>query len=82
MAENKRIFDTLCSHKDAVEKTFGATLHWERLDTKRACRIKHIVDSVGYRSPESEWPKMQAEMVDAMTRLETALLPSIESLDI
>ena len=78
--ENKQLFDTLCSTKDAVEKTFGGSLHWERLDAKRACRIKHVVDLGGYRSPESEWPAIQTKMVDAMTRLETALLPSIERL--
>ena len=53
---------------------------WEPLDTKRACRIKHKIDRGGYRSPESEWPDIQAEMVDAMTKLEAALKPALDSL--
>jgi len=27
----------------------GGTLSWERLDNKRAFRIKHIIESGGYR---------------------------------
>lgn len=80
--ENKRIFDALLANKEAVERTFGESLLWERLDGKRASRIKHIVDRGGYRNPESEWPAIHAEMVNAMVRLESALLPHIEALEV
>jgi len=78
--ENKRIFDQLHARKDEIEKAFGGTLSWERLDTKRACRIKHVIERGGYRSPESQWPEIQAEMVETMTKLEAALKPGLESL--
>ena len=78
--ENKRIFDQLHARKDEIEKAFDGTLSWERLDTKRACRIKHIIERGGYRSPETDWPAIQSEMVDTMTKLETALKPALESL--
>ncbi|MEQ1904624.1 MAG: DUF4268 domain-containing protein [Pirellulaceae bacterium] len=80
--ENKRIFDQLYGRKDDIEKKFKGTLSWERLDTKRACRIKHVIERGGYRSPESEWPAIQTEMVDAMTRLETALKPHLDSIEL
>jgi hypothetical protein len=80
--ENKRIFDRLAAGKDEIEQRFGSTLSWERLDTKRACRIKHIVERGGYRSPEQDWPEIQAEMVDAMIRLEAALRPALDALEI
>ena len=38
--ENKFIFDELSTLKDSIEKDFGGSLVWERLDNKRACRIK------------------------------------------
>lgn len=79
-SENKRIFDQLLARKDEIERAFGGTLLWERLDTKRASRIKHIIDRGGYRSPESEWPAIQSEMVDTMTKLETALKPGLTAL--
>ncbi len=78
--ENKRIFDQLHARKEEIEKAFGGTLSWERLDTKRACRIKYVIERGGYRSPESQWPEIQTEMVETMTKLEAALKPALESL--
>ena len=80
--ENKKIFDTLLAQKEQIEKVFGGSLEWERLDGKRACRIKNVVTLGGYRSPEQEWPAVHSAMVDSMTKLETALLPAIEKLDL
>lgn len=80
--ENKKIFDTLLAQKEQIEKVFGGSLEWERLDAKRACRIKNVVTLGGYRSPDQEWPAIQSAMVDSMSKLETALLPSIEKLDL
>lgn len=80
--ENKRIFDHLYAQKDEIEGAFGGPLLWERLDTKRACRIKHMIERGGYRSPESQWPVIQSEMVDCMTKLEVALKPGLDSLGI
>jgi hypothetical protein len=80
--ENKRIFDHLYSRKGEIEKAFGDTLSWERLDTKRASRIKHVIERGGYRSPESLWPEIHSEMVDVMIKLEAALKPELASLGI
>ncbi len=41
--ENKRIFDQLHGRKEEIEGSFGSPLLWERLDAKRACRIKHKI---------------------------------------
>jgi hypothetical protein len=81
-AENKRIFDQLHALKNAIEQRFGQSLLWERLDTKRASRIKYIVKRGGYRSSESQWHDIQTEMVQTMTQLEIALKPALESLQL
>jgi len=78
--ENKRIFDHLYARKEQIEKTFGGPLSWRRLDEKRASRIKCIIETGGYRSPESQWPALQEEMVDAMSKLEAALDPELSKL--
>jgi len=82
VGENKRIFDQLLSHRQEVEERFGSVLAWERLDGKRACRIKHMIETGGYRSPEAQWPTIQEEMVNAMIKLETALKPALDGLDL
>lgn len=80
--ENKALFDQIHSRKTDVEKLFGGQLAWDRLDGKQGCRIKCIIEDGGYRSPESEWPKLQETMVDSMSRLETALKPALDSLKV
>lgn len=78
-AENKRAYDHIFSQKEMIEKTFGEPLLWDRLDDKRACRIEYVVPG-GYRTPEVKWPETHAALIAAMTKLETALKPALESL--
>jgi hypothetical protein len=79
-AENKGIFDQLRTRKEEIEQAFGGALSWDRLETKRACRISHLIECGGYRSPESEWPRIQSEMVDSMSKLDAALKPWLAAL--
>jgi hypothetical protein len=76
----KRTFDQLLLHKAEIEAAFGAPLSWQRLDDKTACRIAYEITSGGYQSDETQWPVIQAEMIDAMVRLEKALTPFLPSL--
>lgn len=78
--QNKKIFDALSLMKQEIEQVFNGQLTWARLDDKRASRIKAYVRTGGYRSPESEWPTIQEEMVQTMIRLESALDAPIRSL--
>lgn len=76
--ENKKIFDTLLSHKDEIEKDFGGHLLWERLDERRASRISFGFDS-GLRDKE-KWATLQDQMIEAMIRLEKALDKHVKQL--
>jgi hypothetical protein len=75
--ENKRIFDELSKNRAAIEGAFGGPLSWERLEGKRACRIRYSSQAGGYRSPEEQWPTIQDQIIEAMVRLERALKPYI-----
>ena len=79
--ENKSIFDRLAESKEAIEASFGAPLEWQRLEGKRACRIKKDIHLGGYRD-EEKWPVIHDAMIDAMIRLEKALKPHIARLEV
>lgn len=77
--ENKAVFDQLADNKAAIEASFGGPLLWQRLDTKRACRIRATLPG-GYRSPDEEWDDIQATQAETMSRLNAALQPYLKSL--
>lgn len=70
--ENIEIFETLFERKESIEDVFGEPLTWERLEDKRACRIKKRVSDHGL-TDEDNWGDTQDELVDAMYRLYNAL---------
>lgn len=80
-SENKAIFDKLAESKDGIEAAFGGPLDWQRLEGRRACRIKKDISLGGYRD-ESKWPEIQVAMMDAMIGLEKALKPHIAKLKV
>ncbi|OGG83620.1 hypothetical protein A3I46_03815 [Candidatus Kaiserbacteria bacterium RIFCSPLOWO2_02_FULL_54_13] len=76
---NKARFDTLESRKKEIETAFGGPLVWQRLDHRRASRIK-TPDYPGGIKDKTSWPEVQEKMIDAMIRLKKALDPYIRKL--
>lgn len=76
---NKAIFDQLFAGKEQIEEVFGEPLDWQRLDERRACRIRHVIPGGGLRDRD-RWPETQEAMIEAMVRLEKALKPRIRRL--
>lgn len=79
--ENKTIFDQLMRYKESIEAEFGGPLEWQRLEGRRACRIRKTISVGGYLD-EDKWPEVHESMVDAMVRLEKALKPYIQKLKV
>jgi hypothetical protein len=77
---NDRIFDELLSHKREIETTFGERLSWERLEGSISCRVAYRIATGGSRDAETTWLSTQTALVDAMVRLEKALLPYVPAL--
>jgi hypothetical protein len=69
--ENKAIFDELFSQKATIENAFGGPLTWERLDAKRASRIK--AETAGTIFDDTQWPSLIEFMTNAMVRMEASL---------
>ena len=77
--ENNSIFDQLFAFKTEIDEAVPHTVSWERLEGRRACRIRVTMPG-GYRSAEVEWPTIQASGVEAMNALNNALQPHLKKL--
>ena len=80
--ENKSIFDQLYANRAQIEAAVPFVLEWERLDNRRACRIKTVIPDAGYRTPEEKWPQAQRELVGRIAALEKALRPFLDKLQL
>jgi hypothetical protein len=54
--------------KESIETAFDRALTWERLDDRRACRIK--CEMSGNIFDPDQWPTLIESMTDAMVRME------------
>lgn len=77
-AENKFIFDSLFKQKDRIEETFGDSLVWERLDDKKAARIKYQRDGVSVYD-ENDWPKMIEFLTQSMIKFEKSFNSALKN---
>ncbi|WP_244859573.1 MULTISPECIES: DUF4268 domain-containing protein [Tepidanaerobacter] len=62
---NKKRFDYLYSKKHEIENNLKTELEWERLDNRRACRIKKSFSEAGL-GDEDKWDELQDNMINFM----------------
>lgn len=77
---NKKRFDNLFKHKDAIEKEFGNNLKWEKLEDRKASRVSYSFEGTGLRDQE-KWDNLQDKMIDSMILLEKATGDYIKKID-
>jgi len=58
--------------KEYIEEVFGGELEWQRLDNKRAARIRKTYDYANLNDVK-KWDKLQEDMINGMIRLENVL---------
>ncbi|PXA03885.1 hypothetical protein DDZ13_09605 [Coraliomargarita sinensis] len=75
-ATNKAVFDQFYENKEAIENRFGHKLEWQRLDDKKASRVKYSLAVDGY--DEENWEMMIDWLVEHFPKLEKAFRPEIE----
>lgn len=78
--ENKFIFDKLLEYKETIEQKTGK-LEWERLDDKKACRIKQELTNVNLYERD-DWEKMSRYMTESMLKLEPAFKKPLTKINI
>ena len=75
---NKAIFDALHERKIEIETAFGKPLVWQRLDEKKACRIKYAKAYEGY--DRANWSEMVDWLVEHVAKLEKTFRPEVATL--
>ena len=78
-AKNKAAFKALEAQKAAIEADFGGKFDWQELPEGEGCRVRSVLEG-GYRSPQEQWPTIQAKLADAMVKLDMAMRQRVASL--
>lgn len=60
--KNKSLFDKLYENKDEIEKQLGFTMDWQRLNNKKASRIKHTIPGLNFKD-HSNYPALMNEII-------------------
>ncbi len=68
ISNNKNLFDTLYQSRDEIEAKLEMTFDWDRLDSKKACRIKHTITGLDF-DDHSNYDDLMAEIIDKATRM-------------
>ncbi|MDO5970808.1 DUF4268 domain-containing protein [Flavivirga aquimarina] len=78
--ENEFVFDSLLSKKETIESKFGEKLEWERLNNKRACRIKYEDTNFNIFEPDT-WELTIEKITTGMVNLEKAIKPHLNEIN-
>lgn len=78
--ENENILELLFKDKESIEETFGDKLTWEKLETKRACRIKYQRNDYNVFEKE-HWEEMINFLTTSMINLEKAFVDPLKKLN-
>ena len=76
---NLRAFEQLEARRADIEREFGGSLDWERMEGRKKCAIGVTLPLGGYRD-EDRWPQLHDAMIKNMVRLERAFRPRIQAL--
>lgn len=66
--DNKELFDMLLERKEEIEKDLGFSLDWNRLDGKKASRIKHGILGFSF-DDHSNYDELMDESIDIAVKM-------------
>lgn len=68
ISDNKKLFDKLYANREAIESEFGAKLEWERLDERKASRIKYYIDGLNF-DDHSNYPELNEAIISTVIKM-------------
>ena len=77
--ENKWLFDRLEEQREQLERDFGGTLEWRRMDDKKSSRIDLSRSFDSYN--RDVWPEITKWLAEHVSRLESAFKPRLQGLN-
>ncbi|MDY3332563.1 MAG: DUF4268 domain-containing protein [Gallibacter sp.] len=66
--DNKDLFDHLFEHKEEIQAKLGFDMHWERLDDKKASRIKSYISGLNFNKQEN-YPELMNKVIERVVRM-------------
>lgn len=66
--DNKELFDELYGNKEEIENQLGFELIWDRLDNKKASRIKHTIPGLNF-DDHSNYDKLMNQIIDIAVKM-------------
>lgn len=78
--ENEDILEFLLKNRESIEANFGDKLTWQKLETKRACRIKYERSDLNVFEKE-HWQEMIEFLAKSMVSLERAFVTPLKELN-
>ncbi len=78
-ADNKWLFDSLAENRDEIEKDFGGSLQWNRMEDKKSSKIRFVQRFDSY--DRAEWPGIIEWMANHVSRLEGAFSDHLSRLN-
>lgn len=68
--DSKEMFDRLYESSTQIEQELGFSLDWQRLDDKKASRIKYFIPGLNF-ADHSNYPQLIDEVIDKIVRMRT-----------
>lgn len=66
--DNKELFDKLAEKKDDIEDALGFELDWDRLDGKKASRIKYYIPDLNF-DDHSNYEELMNQVIDVTIKM-------------
>lgn len=79
--EQKKFFALIEQQKEQIEEELGYSLEWEKLPTRKYCRISICLNEVD-PDDESDWPRQHEWLAKRLNEMHSAFSERIKTLDV